>query len=117
MRRARPPRRRYRRSGTQSDRVLVGSRPGVRFCRASSAVAPIESFRVSWSTRGGNFLAASAGQAGGLSDLLLVEGLRFQESLSESVELVAVEGQQPIGFAVTLLNDAANLGINELGGC
>jgi hypothetical protein len=40
-------------------------------------------------------------------DLLLVQGLGFQQSASESLQLVTVLAQQADRFAVTFLDDAA----------
>jgi hypothetical protein len=58
-------------------------------------------------------LAGRLGQTGHFPNLFLVEGFRFQQGLGESFQLVSVLGQQTVGFTVTLLDDVADLSVDQ----
>jgi hypothetical protein len=47
---------------------------------------------------------------------VLVERLALEQRARERFEIGAMRGEQPIGVAVTLLDDAPHLGVDQLGG-
>ena len=59
-------------------------------------------------------LDGECGQRRHLPDLRRVERFGLQQGVGEGVQLVAVRGQQPVGFAVALLDDAPDLGVDQL---
>src|SRR5271157_1552930 len=51
-----------------------------------------------------------------LTDSCLIQRFGLEQRVGERVELVAVLGQHPVCLTVTLLDDAAHLGVDELRG-